>query len=61
MRLPLATVRGRLAELSATGAVVMCTLTRYEGDRTIEALECWLWGHAPKVAPGRKVQAQKGR
>ncbi len=61
MRLPLATVRSRLAELSATGAVVMCTLTRYEGDRTIEALECWLSGYAPKPAPGRKAGAQRGR
>ena len=44
MRLPLATVRSRLAELSATGAVVMCSLTRYDGDKTIEALECRLSG-----------------
>ena len=61
MRLPLATVRRRLAELSATGAVVVCTLTRYDGGKTIEALECRLSGYAPKPAPGRNAQAQKGR
>ena len=58
MRLPLATVRSRLAELSATGAVVLCTLTRYDGGKTIEALECRLSGYAPKPAPGRKAQAR---
>ena len=61
MRMPLATVRSRLAELSATGAVVVCSLTRYDGDKTIEALQCRLSGYAPKPAPGRKAQAQKGR
>ena len=33
MRLPLATVGSRLAELSATGAVALCSLTRYDGGR----------------------------
>ena len=61
MRLPLATVRSRLNELSATGAVVMCSLTRYEGDKVIQAMECRLSGYAPKPAPGRKAQAQKTR
>ncbi len=59
--LPLATVRRGLAELSATGAVVMCSLTRYEDGKTIEALQCRLSGYVPKPAPGRKAQAQKGR
>jgi hypothetical protein len=63
IRLPLATVRSALAELSATGAVVMCSYTRYEGDKTIEALQCRLSGYAPKPAPGRKAKPQepKGR
>jgi predicted ArsR family transcriptional regulator len=63
MRLPLATVRSRLAELGATGAVVMCSLTRYEDGKTIEALQCRLSGYAPKPAPGRKakVQGPRGR
>lgn len=61
MRLPLATVRRGLAELSARGTVVMCSLTRYEDGKTIEALQCRLSGYVPKPAPGRKAQAQKGR
>jgi len=34
MRVPLATVRKLLAELSAAGEVVMCQMTRYEGSKT---------------------------
>ncbi|HZR02419.1 MAG TPA: hypothetical protein VFA81_04500 [Burkholderiales bacterium] len=59
MRLPLEKVRRGLAELSATGAVVMCSLTRYEGDKSIQALQCRLSGYVPKPAPGRKPQAHQ--
>ena len=59
MRLPLARVRRGLAELSATGAVVMCSLTRYEGGKPIEALECRLSGYVPKPAPGREPRAKR--
>lgn len=61
MRLPLEKVRRGLAELGATGAVVMCSLTRYEGNKTIEALQCRLSGYVPKPAPGRKAQPQSGK
>ena len=61
MRVPLAKVRSDLAELSATGAVVVCSLTRYEGGKTIEALQCRLSGYTPKPAPGRKPQPQAGK
>ena len=56
IRMPLATVRSRIAELRATGAVVTCKLTRYEGTKTIEAWECRVSGYAPKPAPGRKAK-----
>ena len=56
-RVPLAAVRERLSELSAAGAVVMCRLTRYEGDKTIEAWQCRLSGFVPAPAPGRKPKA----
>ena len=55
LRAPLATVRGQIAELRARGAIVTCKLTRYDGDRTIEAWECRVSGYAPKPAPGRKA------
>ena len=57
MRMPLATVRGRLAELRASGAIVTCKLTRYEGERTIEAWQCRVSGFVPSPAPGRKAKA----
>jgi predicted ArsR family transcriptional regulator len=56
MRVPLATVRARIAELRASGAVVTCKLTRYEGDRTIEAWQCRVSGYAPTPAAGRKAK-----
>jgi predicted ArsR family transcriptional regulator len=57
MRVPLATVRKLLAELSAAGEVVMCQLTRYEGTKTIEAWQCRISGYVPAPAPGRKPKA----
>lgn len=57
LRTPIATVRSRIAELRATGAVVTCKLTRYEGERAIEAWQCRVSGYTPKPAPGRKAKA----
>jgi predicted ArsR family transcriptional regulator len=57
MRVPLATVRRRLTELSAAGDVVMCQLTRYDGGKTIEAWQCRVSGYVPAPAPGRKPKA----
>ena len=56
IRMPVATVRSRIDELRATGAVVTCKLTRYDGGRAIEAWECRVSGYAPKPAPGRKTK-----
>jgi predicted ArsR family transcriptional regulator len=57
MNLPLATVRQRLTDLAATGAVVMCKLTRYEHGKTIEAWQCRVSGYVPPLAPGRKAKS----
>jgi hypothetical protein len=51
MRVPLATVRKLLAELSAAGEVVMCQLTRYEGSKTIEAWQCRISGYVSRRRP----------
>jgi len=37
MGMPLATVRQRLTGLAATGAVITCNLTRFEGGKRIDA------------------------
>ena len=56
MGVPLATVRRRLTGLAATGAVVMCNLTRYENGTRIDAWQCRVSGYTPPAAPGRKAK-----
>jgi hypothetical protein len=51
---PLATVRTQLSGLAATGAVVMCNLTRFENGKRIDAWQCRVSGYVPPPAPGRK-------
>jgi DNA-binding Lrp family transcriptional regulator len=54
--IPIAKVRQRLAELSATGAIITCTLTRFEHGKRIDALMCRMSGWVPPPAPGRKAK-----
>ena len=54
---PLATVRQRLAGLAATGAVITCNLTRFEGGKRIDAWQCRVSGYIPPPAPGRKAKS----
>jgi predicted ArsR family transcriptional regulator len=53
---PLATVRQRLAGLSATGAIITCNLTRFEKGKRIDAWLCRVSGYIPPAAPGRKAK-----
>lgn len=53
---PLVTVRKRLAALAATGAVITCTLTRFENGKRIDAWQCRAAGYVPARAPGRKAE-----
>ena len=57
MGLPLALVRQRLASLAATGAVITCSLTRFENGKQIDAWQCRVSGYVPPLAPGRKAKA----
>lgn len=52
--LPLAKVRERIAALAATGAVVTCSLTRFETGRRVDAWQCRVSGYVPPRAAGRK-------
>ena len=52
---PLATVRMCLASLAATGAVITCSLTRFENGERIDAWLCRVSGYVPPRAPGRKA------
>ena len=56
MGVPLATVRKRLAGLQATGAVIMCNLTRFDNGKRIDAWQCRVSGYIPPLAPGRKAK-----
>jgi predicted ArsR family transcriptional regulator len=52
--LALDTVRRHLASLAESGAVISCSLTRFEKGRRIDALQCRVSGYVPQRAPGRK-------
>ena len=54
---PLAIVRDQLAALAAKREVIVCTLTRFEHGRRIDAWQCRVAGYVPPPAPGRKAKA----
>ena len=56
LKMPLATVRERIADLAATGAIITCRLTRFEGGKRINAWQCRVSGYVPPQAPGRKAK-----
>jgi len=55
---PLATVRLRVADLAATGAVITCNLTRFDGGKRTDSWMCRMSGYTPPPAPGRKAKAK---
>ena len=56
LNMPLATVREGLADLAATGAVITCSLTRFERGKKIDAWQCRVSGYVPPLATGRKAK-----
>ena len=56
LKMPLATVRERITDLAATGAIITCRLTRFEGGKRIDAWQCRVSGYVPPQAPGRKAK-----
>ena len=56
MKMPLATIRERLSGLTAAGAVITCSLTRFEDGKQVDALLCRVSGYVPPLAPGRKAK-----
>ena len=53
---PIAKVRQRLAELAATGAIITCSLTRFEHGKRVDGLLCRMSGWVPPPAAGRKAK-----
>ncbi|MFO1413757.1 MAG: hypothetical protein U1F10_07595 [Burkholderiales bacterium] len=54
----MAAVRQDLTSLAATGAIVKCSVTRFENGRQVDAWQCRVSGYVPRPAPGRKAKAQ---
>ncbi len=54
---PLATVRQQLTGLAASGAVIMCSVTRFENGKRLDAWQCRVSGYVPPLAAGRKAKA----
>jgi transcription initiation factor IIE alpha subunit len=52
---PLERVRESLSALVSNGSVIMCTLTRYEKGKRIDAWQCRISGYVPPLAPGRRA------
>jgi DNA-binding Lrp family transcriptional regulator len=52
----LATVRERLAALSAKGSIITCKLTRFENGKPIEGWVCRVSGYVPPPAAGRRAK-----
>jgi DNA-binding IclR family transcriptional regulator len=54
----LATVRSRLAELTAKHEVVTCHTTRFVKGKKVAGISCRVAGYTPPATPGRKSKAQ---
>lgn len=54
IKIPLQDVRVALAELSAQQEISMCSVTSFKDGKSIEAIQCRIFGYFPKPAPGRK-------
>ncbi|CAE6712135.1 ArsR family transcriptional regulator [Candidatus Nitrotoga fabula] len=58
-KIPLATVRQHIADLTAKQEVVTCYTTRFVKGKKIEGITCRISGYVPPAAPGRKSKAQQ--
>ena len=52
--LGLTKVRSSLSDLSATGQISCCNVTRFEDGKSVEEILCRVSGYVPPAAPGRK-------
>jgi hypothetical protein len=58
---PLATVRERAADLAATGALITCSVTRFEKGGRVDGCLYRVSGYMPPVAPGRKARPKSAK
>jgi predicted transcriptional regulator len=57
LRLPLASVKRNIAQLSASGDIMTCQVIRYRGEQKVEGLSCRVAGFIPPRTAGRKPGA----
>jgi hypothetical protein len=56
MGVSLSTVRERVAALIDSGQAIVCTVTRFDNGKRIDAWQCRVAGYTPPAAPGRKAK-----
>lgn len=54
LKMPASRIRSRVENLSSSGDIICCSLTRFEGGRKIEGISCRLSCYTPPPARGRK-------
>lgn len=47
-------IQSSLADMTARGVIMRCSVTRYENEKPIKAMQCRISGFVPPAAPGRK-------
>jgi sulfopyruvate decarboxylase TPP-binding subunit len=52
--IPMQQIQSTLESMSARGVIMGCRVTRYEGGKAIQAMQCRISGYVPPASPGRK-------
>lgn len=53
---PLAAVRQGAADLAATGALIACSITRFDAGNRVDGWMYRVSGYIPPAAPGRRAK-----
>lgn len=59
MGIPLPNLRTSLADMSARGEIMKCSVTRFYDGKPVEETLCRVAGFIPPTAPGRKPSAKR--
>jgi len=54
MGVPLSAVRESLVALIDSGQAIVCSVTRFDNGKRIDAWQCRVSGYIPPLSPGRK-------
>jgi hypothetical protein len=60
LHIPKTLVLSHISQLSASGDVICCQVTRYLGGKKIEGVSCRLSAYVPPKASGPKPGAKRG-